>query len=187
MYPYFHSHGVFIYTNFPDNWWIIYIPFLMIGKGFNWVSLTFPVSPDLNKPWKNPPQNLKLKQLCHFFSVLSIIIILIMYIFVCHFSIQDRAHSPLQVSIYIHTINPENRHQTDGETAGSYLGQRFHDFHRVQPSGSQPLLFLLLSQHQRIHVHVSVLSHVPSNAVFTKCGPCLTLTVLWSPVQLAGL
>ena len=33
-----------------------------------------------------------------------------MYIFGCHFSIQDTAHGPLQVSlyIYIHTINPEN-------------------------------------------------------------------------------
>ena len=30
-----------------------------------------------------------------------------MYIFVCHFSIPDRAHGPLQVSIYTHNKPPK--------------------------------------------------------------------------------
>ena len=44
---------------------------------------------------------------------IKIIKIIIMYTLLCHFSIQDRAHGPLQayayidIYIYKHTINPD--------------------------------------------------------------------------------
>ena len=40
--------------------------------------------------------------------VLFCFFVIIMCIFACHISIQDRAHGPLQLSIYTHIINPEN-------------------------------------------------------------------------------